>query len=213
MNTVRYFMALLLCGVSLLCSGWFLHLVINSDDISSQVRVNRVLAFIFFLVLSGLLFYLAEYFRKSVKWLPQEPDQRPVVRVWTHNGVTAVCTEEDYQLWWAQNERYRRVTETMFPPISHILEKPAPTFTMFFSDRTLVPDSWKQEGKSVNPDDWRTGDNSELSKLIMECRAEKTELFVPQSSYQWLHCETKPISLMTAWKLVHGPNAEPPTTS
>lgn len=183
MNTIRFVVAWILCGVSVLCVGWIIGL--NDNPVPNEVILKRVLAVIFFLILAALFFALAEYFRKSVKWLPQTPDQRPIVRVWTHNGTTRVVPELDWRLWWKLYER-----DVSFGIKGKGL-RPNPALVILFTDLQT---------------DFKTGDMNDCEAFLAGCHVEKSELFV--TKYNSLS-----ENLETSWKLVHGPNAKPPATS
>ncbi|OHB15954.1 MAG: hypothetical protein A2431_03690 [Candidatus Zambryskibacteria bacterium RIFOXYC1_FULL_39_10] len=199
MNTIRFIVAWILCVASVLIAGWFIGRM--SSPATGEIQFHRFLTVAFFFILAAAFFALAEYFRKSVKWLPQTPDRRPIVRVWTHNDVTAVDTEEDYQHWWQEHQIYESLSGLIAMPVPHATNRPAPRFTMFFSHKSLTPEGWDHQLWS--PDDWRTGDDRDLARLLAGCRAERAELFVPNNSFQWRQGFTTPVSLKAAWKLVH----------
>jgi hypothetical protein len=92
----------------------------------------------------------------------------------------------------------------MAMPLPHAEKRPAPKFTMFFSDKSLKPVGSDWSNVLWSPDNWKTGGTEELTKLLTGCRAEKTELFVPRNTANWVQSFTTPVSLEAAWKLVHG---------
>lgn len=199
-------MCLFLGILCLFCAGGFF-IMACKIPLPDRMWGGHWILFIFFLAFGFALLFLAKYFRKLVERLPQ----RPIVRVWTHNSVTAVATEEDYQLWWKEHERYESLRGLMAMPVPHALNRPAPKFTMFFSNKSLKPIGSDWSNVLWSPDDWRTGNNDELAKLLNGCRIEKAELFVPQNTGNWVQAFTTPVSLEVAWELIHGPNATPPT--
>jgi len=108
---------------------------------------------------------------------------RPVVHIWTHNGITRVMPHTDWKLWHQEKERgeLAGLTGGILRPDSKILIQ--------FSDSTTYPESWL------------TGRMNQYRKLIRDCRVEKAEMQI---------CPGYPaLGFKTAWKMVHGADSEP----
>jgi len=117
---------------------------------------------------------------------------RPIVRVWTHNGMTRVIPEVDYQLW-RQMARRRELVESgvRIPPAP----KPDPEVIILFSDRTDVINIPRL-----------TGTMADCKDLLVGCEVDKSEMWIGLWAFGYHYVATLP----EAYRLVHGPDAKPP---
>ncbi len=110
----------------------------------------------------------------------------PIIRVYTHNSVTAAVLDSDYREWWRYEAEYHRNLGTR-----RII--PAPVFTAFFTDD---PVRHGQLGSLL------TGTMEEYRKLVEGCHIEFCELYIPRLAYQGM--QFSPISLIQAYRLFYG---------
>ena len=200
MKNARFILAILVA----------LALILVSDLNLNWLQNFRILAAM--RITGCLVFFLAFWWGKDVSWF-QSIRPMSIIRVWSHDGVTAVSADEDYRYWWTEQNRYELLRGFVSMPSPRTTRKPAPQFTAFFSDNTLVPASWQQGTKSWGPDDWKTGNMIDCARLLKGCQVERSEIFIPQSSYQWTQRLTTPISLASAWRLIHGPDVKLPEST
>jgi hypothetical protein len=150
---------------------------------------------------------LKERWRRDVTW-PNKP--RPIVRVWTHNEVTGVCAEADYQHRWDFLEREM----TAYPDRSELAEAKG-VLRSSNTGRTIVPltaffTDCAARGESIG--NFWTGNMSDCKALLHGCRVERTELLIPLGFGPIGARETGfvPLTLAAAYRLIHGPDAVPP---
>lgn len=185
MNMFRFVVAWILCAVSLTCAGWFVGLLME-DLVPHEVQLIRFFAFGFFLILSVALFALAEYFRKSVKWLPQAPDRRPVVCMWEHDGDITITSEAVYRL----SLGFREQLLVVFHWVNKDKYRVMPLIFAYRSNKRCDP--------GLKPE--------ELQAILDSCMVQKVEMqSVPERGWQ--------IGFGQMWRLLHGPNSQPPTVA
>lgn len=181
--TVKYILALILA------SGFFLSMSMYWAHVahSQTLKFDQWRTLIFFgLLLGGIFsFFLAERYRRFVDWLPQEPDRRPIVRVWTHNGITRVCAEADWQICQSRRER-ELIAYGEARPI-----RPHPHILIVF---------WDSEQDFPVP----TGNMFSYQNLVSGCRVERTEMYVPKIDEDFSRLGCWPLPFDSAWRMVYG---------
>lgn len=115
----------------------------------------------------------------------KQETSKSIVRVWTHNGVIRVVPELDWRLC---REMYER---NVLIGLANECSRLDPSVVILFSSQAT---------------DYKTGEINECQELLKGCSVERVEMFVP--AY-----DKYSVNLQTAWKLIHGPDAQPPTTS
>lgn len=149
--------------------------------------LRGISSFLFILCLCGVsctVFVWLRYIGRFVSSDNEDKDTKSVVRVWTHNGATRVIPEN---LWQIQSQLHRLECLAGIAPRDQRLD---PNISIVFSNDPAKAD-------------WVTGDMQECSKLLAGCVVEKTDMYVPVY-------RRHAVTPTGAWKLVHGPDSEPP---
>lgn len=171
------------------------------------MRVMQTCVFLVFMLFIGLPSWKGEngwgYALRSVGFLlcasgifsvwkgwfeyPPQPRTRPIIHVWNHDGVTAVCADEDYQLASRQNDRrililgQRRI--------------PNPDLIAYFSN-----DSQKEKDLY----DFFTGSMQNYEDLVKRCQVQESKLFIPRNMHPSKAFYRTPTNLHAIYHLVFG---------
>lgn len=115
---------------------------------------------------------------------------RPVIHAWTHNGVTGVCADVDYQI--ADQERDRMLFVGANPKSPDLLARPR--LMAYFTDNPRVI---KDLGH------FHTGSMADYEKLAEQCRVQKSEMFIHYFPRWGVDL---PLNLSRLYRLVYGNN-------
>lgn len=118
----------------------------------------------------------------------EPPAPRPIIHVWTRNGVTAVCADTDYQIAAAE---WERLTEAFWT-----IPCPQPRLVAYFTDDEVLKGVLGLYG---------TGTMADYENIAKECSVRKSEIFIWKSpKFESVHSRSFPLDLSTLKELIFG---------